>query len=168
MSGLWLNFVVLIFVQLCVFLIHAWYEKKLADVPRVLWRGALSGLVFGLPSDLIGGQYFGLATYLLGFGPLFLIPLAILGWGLGAANVLLMQKAGLLHFCLWMMVVIMVSEVVNRFFPLWTFPFANASIEYVIIALLSPLVWGMAVALAWHMLFGYRFVFVDNVLKRKS
>lgn len=166
MSELWFNFFVLIFVQLLVFLIHAYYEKKLADVPRVLWQGALSGIVFGPLCDLIGGKYFGLGTYLLGFGPLFLILLGLLGWGLGAANILLMQQARLQHFCIWMMLVIVVSEILNLFFPLWTFPFAYTSIEYVIIALLSPLVWAIAVALVWHILFGYRFTFIDTVFKK--
>ncbi|MBI2612466.1 hypothetical protein HYW59_01475 [Candidatus Kaiserbacteria bacterium] len=149
-----------------MFLIHAHYEKKLADVPRVLWQGALTGLVYGPPVDLIVGKYLGIGTYLLGFGPFFLILLAVLGWGLFAANILLMQQARLLHFCSWAMVVIVVSEVINLFFPSWTWPFAYASIEFLIMALIAPLVLGMIVALAWQVLFGYRFAFIEAVLKR--
>ncbi|MBI4093584.1 hypothetical protein HY417_01345 [Candidatus Kaiserbacteria bacterium] len=168
MTGLWFNFGVLIVVQLFVFLIHAYYEKKLADVPRVLWQGAISGLIVGPPVDLIFGKYLGIGTYLLGFGPFFLILLAIFGWGLGFANIFLMQHARLLHFCIWMMIVIVVSEILNLFLPLWTWPFAMLSIEYVMIALIAPLALAMAIALAWHQFFGYRFAFIDNVLKRKS
>ena len=165
MSGLWFNFAVLILIQFVVFLIHAHYEKKLADVPRVLWQGALTGIVYGPPVDLIVGKYLGIGTYLLGFGPFFLILLAVLGWGLGFANIFLMQRARLLHFCIWMMIVIVVSEILNVFLPLWTWPFAMLSVEYVIMALVAPLVLAMIVALAWHVLFGYRFVFIDNVIK---
>lgn len=168
MSGPWFNFAVLIFVQFLVFLIHAYCERKLADVPRVLSLGALSGLLVGPPVDLIIGKYLGIGTYLLGFGPFFLILLAIFGWGLGFANIFLMQQARLLHFCIWMMIVIVTSEIFNLFLPLWTWPFAMQSIEYVIMALIAPLVLSMAIALVWHILFGYRFAFIDNVLKRKS
>ena len=166
MSGLWFNFAVLIFIQFFVFLIHAYHEKKLADVPRVLWQGVLCGVLIGPPLDLIFGQYLGLCTYLLGFGPLFLILLGAFGWGLFAANILLMQQARLLHFCVWAMFVAGVSEVLNLFLPLWTYPFAVPSIEYVSIAFASLLVLAIAIALAFHVFFGYRFVFVDNVIKR--
>ena len=165
MPSLWLNFAVLIFVQLLVFLIHAFYEKKLVDVPRALWQGALSGIMVGPPVDLIVGKYLGIGTYLLGFGPLFLIPLAILGWGLGFANIFLMQNARLLHFCIWMMIVIVTSEIFNLFLPLWTWPFAFASFEYVMLALVAPLLLAMFIALAWQVVFGYRFVFIYNILK---
>ncbi len=164
MSALWFNFTVLIFVQLLVFLIHAYYEKKLADVPRALWQGALCGIVLGPPLDLIFGKYLGLATYLLGFGPFFLILLGVLGWGIGFANIFLMQQARFLHFSAWMMVVIVTSEILNLFFPLYTFPFAYTSIEYVIVALAAPLALTMAVAFAWHTLFKYRFVFISNII----
>jgi len=165
MSELWLHFAVLIFVQLLVFLIHAYYEKKLSDVPRVLWQGAISGIVFGPLCDLIGGKYLGLGTYLLGFGPLFMILLGILGWGLFAANILLMQHARFLHFFFWNIIIIVISEIINLFFPYWTYPFPMLSIEFLIV-LFSPLVLATAVALAWQVLFGYRFVFIDNVIKK--
>jgi LytS/YehU family sensor histidine kinase len=166
MSALWFNFAILVFVQLLVFLVHAYYEKKLADVSHVLWWGAISGLIVGPPVDLIIGKYLGVGTYLLGFGPFFLILLAIFGWGLGFANIFLMQQARVLHFCIWMMIVIVVSEILNLFLLLWTWQFAMLSIEYVMIALIAPLALAMAIAYAWHILFGYRFVFIDDMFKR--
>ena len=133
---------------------------------RVFWQGALTGIVVGMPLDLIFGKYLGLATYLLGFSPFFLLLLGALGWGLFAANILLMQQARLLHFFFWAMFVAGVSEVINLFFPLFTYPFSYASIEYVSIAFGSLLVLAIVIALAFHILFGRRFVFLDNVIKR--
>jgi hypothetical protein len=54
MSGIWLNFAVMFFVQVLLFLFHAHHEKKLTDVPRILLFGAISGLVAGPLFDLIG------------------------------------------------------------------------------------------------------------------
>lgn len=165
MSGLWLNFAVLIFVQLLVFLIHAYYEKKLSDVPRVLWQGAITGIVFGPLFDLTG-KYLGLGSYALGFGPFSLALNGILLYGLFFANILLMRHARLLHFCVWTTVVVAVFEITNLFIPIWTYALAVPSLEYFIIAFIAPLGLAMIIAMAWQVLFGYRFVFIDNMFKR--
>lgn len=166
MSVLWFNFAVMCFVQLLLFCIHAYYEKRLADVPRILWQGAYSGIVPGLLCDLIGVKYIGLATYALGFGPFFLILNAILLYGLFAANTLLMQQARLLHFCIWMTVVVAAFEITNLYFLMYTYAFVVPSIEYVLVAFVAPLVLAIAIAISWHVLFGYRFMFIDNVIKK--
>ena len=165
MSGLWLYFTVVFFMQLLLFLIHAYYEKKLANVPRVLWRGAITGIVFGPLFDLTG-KYLGLVSYALGFGPFFLILNAILLYGLFFANILLMRQARLLHFFLWTTIVVAVFETTNLFIRLWTYTFAVPSLEYFIIAFGAPLGLAMIIAITWHVLFGYRFVFIDNVTKK--
>ena len=168
MSRLWIYFAVMFFVQLLLFLAHAFYEKKLSEVPRILWLGVLSGIVPGLLCDVIFGKYLGLASYALGFGPLFLILNAVFGYGLFAANTLLMQQARLLHFCVWTTIVVAVYEILNLFLPSWTYPFAVPSVEYVIIAFGAPLGLAIVIATSWHVLFGYRFIFIDNITKRHS
>ena len=165
MSEAWLYFAVVFFMQLLLFLIHAYYEKKLADVPRILWQGAITGIVFGPLFDLIG-KYLDLFSYALGFGPFFLTLNAILLYGLFFAHVLLMRQARLLHFCIWTTVVVAVFEITNLFIPLWTYTFAVPSFEYFIIAFGAPLGLAMVIAAAWQILFGYQFVFIDNVIKR--
>ena len=166
MSVFWLNFAVLCVLQLLLFLIHAYVEKKLAHAPRILFYGALSGIVPGLLCDLIFGKYLGLATYALGFGPVFLILNAVLLYGLFAANALLMERAGFLHFCIWMTIVTASFELSNPLLHLWTYAFAVPSLEYVVVAFGGPLVLAIVMAVSWHILFGYRFVFIDNLLKK--
>lgn len=167
MPLLWQNYAVMFVLQVLLFLLHAHYEKRLADVPRILWQGAYSGIVPGLLCDLIFGKYLGLATYALGFGPLVLILNAVLLYGLFAANVLLMQKARLLHFLLWMTGVVAAFEITNLFFLVYTYAFPVPSIEYMLLAFVAPLVLAIVIAISWHVLFGYRFVFIDNVIKRR-
>ena len=165
MPLLWLNFTVIFFAELLIFLIHAHYEKKLAGAPRILWLGLLSSIVPGPLADLLG-EYLGLGSYALGFGPLSLTLNAVFLYSLFAANTLLMQKARLLHFCAWTSVFVAVVEITNLYFPIWTYALAVPSIEYFIVAFGAPLGLALAIALAWHLLFGYRFVFIDNVIKK--
>ncbi len=167
MSEAWLNYAVFIVELLLLFLIRAWYEKKLADVPRILLLGGLSGIVPGLLADLIFGKYLGVGFYMLGFGPLFLIINAVLGYGLFAANVYLLRQARFLHFCIWIGVITAVFEITNLYFPVWTYAFAVPSFEYWTIAFGGPLELAIAIAIAWHILFKYRFAFIDNLLKKK-
>ena len=163
MFNLWLNFAAMFLVQIFLFIVHAYFEKRLADVPRILWQGALSGIVPGLLCDLIFGKYLGLATYALGFGPLFLILNAVLLYGIFAANVLMMQHARLLHFCIWTTVVVTFFEITNLFTLSYTYAFAVPSLEYIIVAFVGPLGVAIVISLSWHILFGYRFVFIDNM-----
>lgn len=166
MLVLWLHFAIMFFVMLLEFLAYAYYQKKLPDVPRVLWQGAISGIVFCLPFDLLFGKYLPVDSYALGAVPLFFILNAVLLYGLFAANILLMQKARLLHFCIWITVIVGVNEILNLYLHLWTHLFAVPSIEYVIVAFILPLGGAMLIALAWHELFGRRFVFITNFSKR--
>ncbi len=167
MSEAWLNFTIVIFVQLLLFIIHAYYEKKLLDVARILGWGVLSGIVLGLFFDLVFGKFFNLFSYTLGFGTLFLILNAALFYGLFAANTLLMQQVRLPHFYIWTMVIGAVSEITNLSFNLWTWKFTSLPlIEYLIV--LSAGYFGVAIllALVWHVFLGHRFFFIDIVLKK--
>lgn len=162
MPETWLNFIIAFFVQLLFFIVHAWYEKKLSDVPRILVWGVLSGIVLGLLFDLVFGEFLGLWSYMLGFGAFFLILNAALVYGLFAANVLLMRQARLLHFFIWVMVMGAVLEITNLFFHVWTWKFAFLSVEFVTIFLIGYFGTAILVAVVWHVFLGHRFSFISN------
>lgn len=166
MSEAWLNFSIVIFIQFLLFVIHAYYEKKLSDVPRILGKGILGGIVLGLFFDIIFGKFFGLYSYTLGFGAFFLILNAALFYGLFVANILLMQQVRLQHFYIWTMVVGAVTEITNLFVSLWSWKFASLPpFEYLIV--LSVGYFGVAIFIAtvWHVFIGNRFLFIDNLFK---
>jgi len=171
MSEAWLNFTVVIFIQFLLFVIHAYYEKKLSDVPRILGKGVLGGIVLGLFFDLIFGKFLGLWSYTLGFDALFLIPSAALMYGLFAANILLMQQARLLHFFVWIIVVGAVLDITNYIFPVWTYHFfpveaVASSIEFLIVLSFAYLGTAILVAVISHVFLERRFLFIDNLLKK--
>src|SRR4051812_29896173 len=101
MSEAWLHFTIVVFVQLLFFIICAYYEKRLSDIPSLLGWGVLTGIVFGTLLDRVVGEFFGLSEYELGFGAFFLIINAALSYGLFAATILLLQRARLLQFYGW-------------------------------------------------------------------
>ncbi|MFA6273728.1 MAG: hypothetical protein WC662_01050 [Candidatus Paceibacterota bacterium] len=166
MSEAWLNFIIVIFVQFLLFVIHAYYEKKLSDVPRILRKSVLSGIVLGLLLDLIFGKFFGLFSYTLGFGAFFLILNAALLYGLFVANTLLMQRVRLAHFFIWTMVVAAVFEITNLFFHMWTWEFVLPPVEFLIF--ISAVNFGPAILIAtvWHVFLGHRFSFINNLFKK--
>ena len=166
MSEAWLNFAIVVFLQLLLFIIHAYYEKQLPDAARILRLGVLSGIVPGLLFDLIFGKFFGLFSYTLGFGPFFLTLNAALLYGLFAANTLLMRRVRLPHFFIWTMLVGAVFEITNLFVPLWTWAFAVPSIEFFTVFLVLNFGGAIVIALAWHVLLGRRFLFIGNLLKK--
>jgi hypothetical protein len=167
MSEAWLNFIVVIFIQFLLFIIHAYYEKKLSDAPRILVRGVLSGIVLGLLFELVLGTFFGLWSNLLGFGTFFLAVNVVLLYGLFAANTLLMQRARLAHFYIWTMIVAVVSEITNLFFHMFTWEFTYLSpIEYLIVLSAGYFGGAIFVAIISHLFFGHRFLFMDNLLKK--
>lgn len=162
MSDLWFNYAIILFVMLLVVLVNAYYQKRFADVPRLLWLGALSGIVPGLICDLLIGKHLGLVSYALGFGPVFLVFNAVVGYGLFAVNTLLLQKTRFLSFCAWTLLITAGCEITNLFTRSYTYPFAVPSIEYWIVAFAGPLGLALAMALAWHLLFKYRFTFLSH------
>lgn len=166
MSEAWLNFAVVIFVQLLLFVVHAHYEKRLSHVLRILGWGVLIGIVFGILFDLVVGKFFGLYTYQLGFGPLFLIVNGALSYGFMQANTLLMQRARLPHFYIWTIIVGAVYEITNYYFRVWTWEFATPRVEFLIVHSVGYV--GLAILMAgvWHVFLKHRFVFIDAVLKK--
>jgi len=166
MSEAWLHFAIVFFVLLLLFIIHAYYEKKLSDTPRILGQGILSGIVFGLLFDLVLGKFFGLWSYTLGFGAFFLTLNAALLYGLFAANILLMQQVRLLHFYIWMMIVAAVFEITNLFFHVWTWEFILPPIQFLIVLSAGYFGGAILVATVWHVFLGHRFFFIDTSLKK--
>lgn len=166
MSEAWLNFAIVIFTQLFLFVVCAHYTKKFSDIPRILGWGALIGIVVGIPFDLLVGKFFGLHSFTLGFGIFFLSINTTLSYGLFVANILLLQHVRFLNFILWNIVVVAVYEIINSFFPVWTWGFALPPIEFAIILLVGYLVGAILVAIISHTLLGRRFLFIDNLLKK--
>ena len=130
MSEAWLHFAVVIFVQFLVFIAAAHYAKRLSDVPRVLGRGVVIGLIIGIAVDLILGKFLGVYSYVLGFGALFLIPNALFSYGLFAATILLFERARLSRLYILTVVMMAVYEVANHFFRVWTWEFTSPLIPF--------------------------------------
>ena len=166
MSEVWLNFVIAFLVQLSFFIVHAFYEKKLPDISRVLGRGVLGGIVLGLLFDLIVGRFFGLWSYTPGFTIFFLILNAALVYGLFVANTLLMQQARIVHFFIWTIAMGAVLDITNLFFHVWTWKFPFVSVGFLIIFVIGNLGTAVLIATTGHILFGYRFRFITDLLKK--
>ena len=167
----WLNFAVVIFAQFLFFIAQAYYTKKLSAVPRILGVGVCIGIVMGLLYDLVLGKFFGLASYTLGFGVVFLIINGALSYGLFAASTLLMQRARLRDFFPWLIALIAVYEITNYFFRVWTWEFEHMlvyfpSIEFLLILLIGYFGGAMFVAMLSHTFLGRRFFFIDNLLRK--
>lgn len=150
MSGAWANFAIVFLVQFVLFIVHAWYEKKLPHMSRILLWGALTGVVLGPVMDLMFCKFANLCTYTLGFGSFFLILNGALLYGLFAANTLLMEQARFLHFCIWTLTVATVFEVTNLFIPLWTYTFPAPSLEFFAIVTLGNLGTAFLIAIVWQ------------------
>lgn len=161
MSGEWFNFGVVISVQLLLFIIHAYYEKMLPRVPKMLAWGVLIGIVFGTSFDLVVGNFFGIYSYFLGFNFPFLLINGALSYGLMQANTLLMQRARFLHFYIWTLIVGAVYEITNYYFPVWTWEFASPRAELLIVHGVGYIGLAVLMALLWHIFLKHKFTFID-------
>jgi len=161
----WLNFAAVVSVQLLLFVACAIYEKRLFDVPHLLWRGIPTGIVVGLLSDLVWGKFFGLWSYNLEYGAFALSLMAVLVYGLFAANVLLLQKVRFLQFFVWVMIITAAYEIANHFFSIWTYELILPLFGFLIFLVAGYFVTAVFVAGVWHFL-GYRFCFIDILLKK--
>jgi len=161
-----LNFAIVIFVQLLLFITCAYHEKKLSNVPRILGWGVLIGIAMGLSFDLVLGKFFGLSSYALGFGAFFLIINAALSYGLFAANILLLQRVRLAHFYIWTVVIVAVYEITNHFFRVWKWELGLPPIEFLIVLSVGYFGGAILVAIISHVFLGHRFFFIDNFLKK--
>ncbi len=158
----WFSFAVVILVQLLLFIVHAWYEKRLKEVPRVLGISLLVGIPFGIAFDLIVGKFVGLYSYELGFSLFFLTINGALSYGLMQANAVLMEKVHFGHFYLWTIGVGLVYEVTNYYFRVWNWEFSTPLIETLIVHGLGYIGLATLMALTWHYVLGRKFAFIDR------
>lgn len=122
MPEAWINFGVLLLVQLLIFVALAIYEKKLSSAWRVLTTGILIGIPFGLSFDLVLGHILGFSTYALGFDWSFLLPNAALSYGVFAATILLLRLQPL-YFCVATLLITALYEFANLFLHVWEWHF---------------------------------------------
>ncbi len=164
MPDAWINFAVVILVQLVLFIFHAAYEKRTAEVPKILGQSIAIGTIFGIAFDLLVGKILGLYYYELGFGLFFLTINGALSYGLMQANTLLMQRVGLLHFYIWTLIVGGVYELTNSVFTVWTWDFSTPSIELLIVHAVGYIGLATLMALTWHIVLKQHFVFIKRLL----
>lgn len=158
----WLNFAIVGFVELILFIACAIYEKRSSDAPRLLFLGILAGMPLGLISDFV---LWGTYSYPLGYGWFYLFLNAAIVYGLFTATVLLLQQVRLLRFAIWSIAMVAVYEITNHFFPVWAYnvtPFLGL-LAFVLVGYFATAVF---IALICHLFFRYKFQFIDNLLKR--
>jgi hypothetical protein len=161
----WINFIIVIFTQLLLFIICAYYEKKFSEILPVLGWGTLIAIIVGIPFDLVVGKLFGIHSFALGFGVFFLIINAIFSYGLFTANILLLEHARLPQFILWNIVIVAVYEIVNSFFTVWTWKFTLPPIKFIIVLLVGYFMGAILIAIISHIFLKRRFLFIDKLIK---
>lgn len=132
MEATWLNFAVLIFGQLLLFVAIVAYQKRFGEASRFLRRGALIGFFFGLIFDLVFGKVVGLHSYVLGFGAFFLLLNALLSYGLFSATMLLFSEKKPLYLFAMSFLAMLAYETVNQFFHVWTWKFSLPATQFLV------------------------------------
>jgi hypothetical protein len=168
MSEHWINFSIVILVQFVLFIVHAWYEKRLREVPRILGLSIAIGIPFGVVFDLVVGKFLSFYDYKLGFGLFFLTINGAFSFGLMQANTLLMEKVSFLHFYLWTIFVGLVYEITNHLHRVWTWDFGTQFIELFVVHAFGYIGLALLMALTWHTSTRHRFAFISNFLGRRS
>lgn len=158
----WFDFGVVGFVALIIFIVCAFLEKRFSDAPRLLLIGILTGIPLGLLSDLV---LWGTYTYPLGYGLFYLILNAAVVYGFFVATVLLLQRVRLLRFSVWVIATMTVYEVVNYFFPVWTYT-VTPLFGWLSFVLVGYFATAIFIALLGHLFFGYKFQFISDVKER--
>lgn len=158
----WLDFAVVGFAALLLFIVCAFYEKRVSDVPRLLLVGVLTGIPLGLLSDFV---LWGTYTYPLGYGLFYLTLNAAVVYGLFVATVLLLQRVRFLRFCIWVLAMVAVYEVSNYFFLVWTYE-VTPFLGWLSFVLVGYFVTAVFIAVVGHLSFGYKFQFIDELLRK--
>jgi len=143
------SFSVVILTQFLLFFVHAWSVGELRNLAKYAAQGALVGLPFGICCDIILGHTLGFFTYELGFVWWFLVINGIFSYGLMVANVILLFKHSFLNMISWVLLVAGTYEVINYFYPVWTWtymPYGPAML-IVLFLLYMAFTWGMMVTL---------------------
>lgn len=165
-SDAWLQFGVVVLIQIFLLLSYAWYMKQLTAVPRALFLGVLIGVTIGVPFDLVFGKSLGLHSYELGFGIFFLVINATFSYGVFVANIFLLRTASWQHFYFAAIVIMTMYETINYFFRVWTWHFSLQLGLFVSVLLIGYVAGATAAALLAHKFLGQRFAFLEKVLKK--
>ena len=159
---LWLNFVVVGLVAFFLFMVCVFREQRYSDAPRLLLLGILTGVPLGLLSDFaLRGTY----TYPLGYGLLYLILNAAVVYGLFVATVLALQRVRFLRFSIWIIAIMAVYEITNHVFPVWGYK-VSPFLGWLSFVLVGYFATAIFIALIGHMIFGYRFQLINDLLKK--
>jgi hypothetical protein len=168
MSEAWQNFAIVVVMQFILFLLHAWYEKRLSDVPRILFLSVMVGILFGIVFDLIVGKFLSFFEYELGFTLLFLILNGALSYGFMQANTLLMDRVSFVHFYAWSVFIGVVYEITNYLHPVWAWDFGSPVVELFVVHAFVYIGLATLMALTWHFVIRHKFAFVENFLEREK
>lgn len=157
----WIDFAIVGCAALLLFIVCAFTEKRGSDALRILLLGIPLGTALGLLSDFVlSGTY----TYPLGYGVPYLILNAAVVYGFFTATVLLLQRAPLLRFCIWILAMIAAYEIPNHFFPVWTYevtPFLGW-LSFVLVGFFAT---AGCIALVSHFCFRYRFRCISDLAR---
>ena len=166
MQEIWLNFAIVFLAQLGFFVVHVLYRKRSNEILHILLQSIFAGVVIGLLSDFLWGKLVGFWSYAPGYETLALILIGVLIYGLFVANILLLQHTNLLNFFVGTMLVMLIYEVTNNFFPVWTYTLTSSFASFLSFLIMGYFATAIFVAVAWHTFFGFRFHFIDALLKK--
>ena len=161
-----MHLVAVIFVQVLLLVGLVLYQKKWSELWTMLGQGMIMGLVIGLLSDLIWGKFFGLWSYTLGFGILPLTLTAAFVYGLFVTNILLIRRMHLAYFFIWTMVIMLVYEVPNYYFHVWTYHIPLPPSGFLAFLVVGYFGTAIFVAVVAQVLFQQRFFFIESLLKK--
>ena len=164
-ANVWASFCIVVFVQLIFFLVTASYYKKWNDIPRILLYGIIIGTLLGLLYDLLLGKYLGLFSYGLGFERPYLLLNASISYGLFVASVLLLQAIRVPHFVTWLGVLVIVYEITNFFFPVWTYGFSLTLLPFFVLCLVGYSSGALLASAIAHEVFKHPFVLKTETRK---
>ncbi|MBP6924512.1 MAG: hypothetical protein KBB78_03005 [Candidatus Pacebacteria bacterium] len=132
------SFAVVILVQFLFFVVHSIIVGERSTIFKHLGQGMLLGLPFGIIFDLCVGKFVGMYEYQLGFMFWFLTINGLFSFGFMMANVRLLYHHTLKHLYVWSVLLALVYELTNYFFPVWNWTFASsATIEYAFVILIA-------------------------------
>jgi hypothetical protein len=152
----WSNFFVVICAQLLFFLFLAHRKQAFKVItPSLVIKSVVAGVVFGIAFDLVVGKYLGIFSYFLHFDPVFLVINGALSYGLWILTMQLLKSERLLSFLSWTIVIGFAYEVVNHFYPVWSWTFGGSFLYQESIVILAGYC-GLAILTAFVLAFTTR------------
>lgn len=127
MSLDWINFFAILCTQFLVFSAMAYLTRKWSRAKHILIQGLAIGLFFGLSFDFTFGKSLAVYSYALGFGFGFLVLNALFSFGLFAATIISIKDLESTRFLFMISALIIVYEIANQFFRVWTWEFSLPS-----------------------------------------